>query len=399
MGPFFLPAENIAKLDSAKRYCNHVIASHSVGHFPDMGDELQIPLGIRNAYTVQNYSPRNNGVFTTGATLYGETQLSKDLIEDAFDMNVRSWRSGHLCFPKILNNVLDTLGYEFNSTNSASDVLTNFPFRGRTNSTNSGVYTDVYEIPVTISDVFHQDEMTALNFEEKVSLWKSVILKNMDNYSSTVLLIHPNEEYKLTALQSLINQLPLSDIDVKGMENFGDFWKYRETLDIKTVYAGDTLKVIVPSDELPVKFKLGIVVDQGNQLDPAKVLVVDDNNNPVSHFRYSDWDENGLYIMFEPATIPVFLDVSEGEANKFSGISVFPNPFCNEVSMRFFNSHGGETSLEIYNTHGVRVYSDEINTESGMNTIMLNIPFLEAGIYLFLLKNQDKRYVFRGIKE
>jgi len=58
----------------------------------------------------------------------GETEVSKLLLEQDFGTMCRSFRAGFLDFNPKLINALDTLGYAFNSTFSANDVLTDFPY-------------------------------------------------------------------------------------------------------------------------------------------------------------------------------------------------------------------------------------------------------------------------------
>ena len=93
----------------------HKLASHSVGHFPDFDNETIFPLGNTGNTTI-TYQPyyANSGP-TAGGSVYGETEVSKNLLLADCGTTVRTFRSGHLAYHDQMINALDTLGYVFNS--------------------------------------------------------------------------------------------------------------------------------------------------------------------------------------------------------------------------------------------------------------------------------------------
>ena len=411
MGPFFLPAPNIYKLDSARVHCGHVIGSHSIGHFPDMEDASIFITGEKDHYNTTNYRPHYDGNITTGGVLYAEIQLSKQLLENRMPVTIRTWRSGNLTYPKVLNNLLDTIGYDFSSSTSANDLLTNFPFKARTNRSNAGTYTRVLEIPMTISDVFYVagtknkprgDTISEADLEYKVALWRDVILNCTSNYAPCVLLIHPNRFYKLRALKRLLSQLPMADLDLKGMENYGDFWNYRETLDFSSTYVNDTLRIVIPFSQLPVKRKLGFVIDNGMSLDSIQIAVTDDRGNSLVHYRY-DWTENGKYIMFEPASVWVDGDTipdAEPLEKGFKVYNVYPNPFTSEIKIDYSTDLPTELSIKAYSTLGKLVFTKTILLDAGKNTLICqDLSTLANSLYYLNLSAQGSVYNYKIIKE
>ncbi|HLC83196.1 MAG TPA: hypothetical protein VJI69_05160, partial [Bacteroidia bacterium] len=135
----------------------HKLASHSVGHFQDFYDDNIFPIGVLGN-TQASYLPFNAGGAsdsTVGGTVLGETEVSKLILENDFGINIRTFRAGHLAYNKYLANALDTLGYEYCTNYSSGDVLTNFPYQNHKDRSSSGVITSVWEVPVTISDVFN----------------------------------------------------------------------------------------------------------------------------------------------------------------------------------------------------------------------------------------------------
>lgn len=105
----------------------HTIASHSVGHFPDFADKNTFPLGQLGNDT-SNYKPYYNGTETLNGSVLGELEVSRDLLENDINVNVRSFRARHLAYNDSLVRALELLDYDFNSTFSSNDVLSNFPY-------------------------------------------------------------------------------------------------------------------------------------------------------------------------------------------------------------------------------------------------------------------------------
>jgi len=411
MGPFFLPATNTDKLDSARIHCGHVIGNHSIGHFPDMDDENVFEVGLKDQYDTSTYHPNYDGNKTTGGVIYAEVQLSKILLESKFPVKIRTWRSGNLAFPKVLNNLLDTLGYDFSSTNSANDVLTNFPYRARTDKSNSGTYTRVLEIPMTISDVFYKagtidkprgDTISEADLQLKVGLWRDITERCTQNYSPCVLLIHPNRMYKLRALKRLLEDLPLAELDLQGMENYGDFWNYRETVDFSSTYSNDTLKIIVPFSELPIQRKLGFVIDNGMALDSAKIVVTDESGNLLTHYRYN-WHENGKYIMFEPASVWIDGDtIPEAELVEkgFHVLNLYPNPYSTELKIDYSSDQSTEMLIDVYTVLGKLMFSCKVATGLGKKTFICpDFATLPHALYFVNITSEGKSFHHKIIKE
>lgn len=217
------------------------IASHSVGHFPDYDDETRFPFTTLGN-TPTNYQPRYFNAITTGGNVYGEVEVSKYLLENDHNVAVKSFRAGHLAFNQRLPKALEDVGYLYNSTFSANDVLTNFPFWDIDNMTFSGNQTSVLEIPMTISDASAANPFTEQNALSIAQGWIDVTLKNHNNNAPTVLLIHPNRGYKLPAQQMFVNGMP-NDVKFMFLDDFGDYWKKRMQMQVVSEVVNDTLYV------------------------------------------------------------------------------------------------------------------------------------------------------------
>jgi hypothetical protein len=192
-----------------------VIHSRAFNHFA---------LGT-GAETYVSYRPRGTGANTAeGATVFGEVRVSRELLDgNVPGQNTVFFRAGHLRVPKSLPEALVRCGYEFDSSFTAPDVLTNFPYAlplGLEFEQDSGLY----EFPVTIED----EEAPPLR--QRVDSALDVISANAANGAVSVVLIHTNEaENKLEAEKAMLERLPLG---VRAMDpvEFARFWRARDRL-------------------------------------------------------------------------------------------------------------------------------------------------------------------------
>ena len=197
------------------------MGSHSIIHSRGF-NKFELGSG-RETYA--NYHPRGLGYDTaSGATVFGEVRVSKELLDGQIqDQNTVFFRAGHLRVPPSLPEALERSGYEFDSSFTADDVLSNFPYAL---PLDLGFDEDsrIYEFPVTIED----EEPPG--FAKRVPQALDVILANAENEAANVLLVHSNESIeKAPAEQELLRQLP-QDIGKSDMLHFARFWKARDRL-------------------------------------------------------------------------------------------------------------------------------------------------------------------------
>lgn len=106
--------------------------------------------------------------------------------------------------------------------------------------------------------------MSITNYPQKVAVWTSVTRKNDANNAPTVLLIHPNRTWKVTAEEMYLDSLP-ETATVITMEEFGEFWQERDTLDFTSTLSNNTLGIEFNTNTPDER--LSFVVDNANQLD------------------------------------------------------------------------------------------------------------------------------------
>lgn len=286
MGPFY-NSESIPKLKYILAN-GLTVGSHSVGHFPDMKDDDVFPEGDKNvdqSSYLPSYSEESG---TSGGTIWGECKVSKELLEKDLGVKIDTWRSGHLCFPKKLTNVLEEAGYRYNSSMSSNNILHNFPYFEKQDRKTSGKVSTVLEIPMTLSDVFMDNPIDENNYQEKAEIWKTVFKQYANNYSSCVLLIHPNRSWKVTAQKMLVDGLPDGAI-VYDFKKYGEFWKNRLLLDFDYSYDNGSLSIVIKDAELMKTNELGIVLEHnGNSVNVS----LTDINGTAYNFSRTVLDTN-----------------------------------------------------------------------------------------------------------
>lgn len=217
------------------------VGSHSVIHARGFN---KFELGSGHE-TFSTYQPRGTGFeSSTGATVFGEVRVSKELLDGNLSGQATVFfRAGHLRVPPSLPEALQRCGYKFDSSFTANDVLTNFPYRlplGLGFDEDSGLY----EFPVTFED----EQSPAL--AQRIDQALEVIRANAENGAMNVLLIHSNERgSKLAAEENLLRRLP-SDVASEDMLTFAQFWRARDRLQWATTTSVTAVVLTVRSAEM-----------------------------------------------------------------------------------------------------------------------------------------------------
>jgi len=202
------------------------IGSHSIIHSRGF-NKFELGSGQE---TYGTYRPHGLGFDTaSGATVFGEVRVSKELLDgEVPGQETIFFRAGHLRVPRSLAEALERSGYQFDSSFTADDVLSNFPYalprEPGLNEDSEIEDSDIYEFPVTIEDE------EAPGFAQRVPQALQVILANAENGAVSVVLVHSNESHiKAAAEEELLHQLP-ADILKTDMLSFAKFWRARDRL-------------------------------------------------------------------------------------------------------------------------------------------------------------------------
>lgn len=366
----------------------HDIQSHSVSHVPDFDNGSIVPMGAPGN-TRTSYQPYYDGSVSSNVTVFGEAEVSRDLLQSVINKKVTAFRPGYLAFHKNLINVLDSLGYNFSSSHSANDVMTNFPFFQHTDLSMNGRLTKVLEMPNTISDVFASDPITENNFRQKVEAWKTAFTKAYNNNLSTVLLIHPNRYYKLYAEQLLIATLP-QDAIISNLSEFGNYWLNRNDVDVTTSINVDTMTIYLSKPKNAINPFLSFVVNNGQDFSKIKVYSSDLQLLP---FTKSAWETNSV-ILHNACNRPNYSVYNITEEAQINNVYVYPNPSDqNNAKLHFEIMEGAIIKADIYDMKGALVTKLlDGDYYTGSYDIALPTSILADGFYTIRLKIAENQY-------
>ncbi|MBV8771195.1 MAG: hypothetical protein JO166_02525 [Deltaproteobacteria bacterium] len=221
-GPAILSAQNLHDIEQLQAD-GFDIESHSVMHALSFN---HFPLGNGTEHYPQ-YHP-TLGWFDQStyhhASVFGELVVSKSILDGNLPgHDTVFFRAGHLRVPFSLPEALKRAGYRYDSSFTAADVLTNFPYDlpvGLGEKQDSGIY----EFPVTIED----EQKPPLS--QRLDTALRLIDLNAANGAISVILIHPSDLEKMQAEQQLLDRLP-ADIAVADMLSYARFWSGRALLD------------------------------------------------------------------------------------------------------------------------------------------------------------------------
>lgn len=363
---------------------NHIISSHSVGHFPDFADDNIFPFGSLGN-TPTNYQPFYTGGFTTNGTVVGELEVSRNLLEGDHQVNIRSFRAGHLAFPDSLAMGLMLLDYEFNSTQSANNILTGFPYYDFiVRSFNSSPST-VLEIPMTISDVFNSDPIDIGNYMQKVDTWVNVTRKYEENGAPVVLLVHPNRMYKVIAQTAYLDSLS-SSTRLINMEAYGEFWRKRDSLLFHTEVSNDTLFVLM--DNQLLHSEQSFVVDTVG----INTVIIKDVNGISLWFDHQNYS-NTQQLYYPHISLLENQELNDG----MTSLGLYPNP-VQQVMTVVYDSRYKNQNYIITNLIGEVVSKGVLSNEPAtqLNFQGLN---LQSGMYLLTITDSEqpisKKFIYQ----
>ncbi len=230
------------------------IGSHSVSHSLSFEN---FPVGSPEVKPA-SYDPNH-------PTVFGEVRASKQLLDRDLRQQTVGFRAGYLRFPVELLRVLEESGYLFDSSVTAQDALSNFPYFGFRRRSVDSEPSKIVVVPVTLDDSLGY--LTKKTQEEALRTWTEVIRANAENGAMTCLLIHPTDvTYKLETERRLIEANRGTDTWIGAVGAMARFWEERARLRPVVGKGKDGRPVIVLNlsrAELPSGQALGVEMKQG----------------------------------------------------------------------------------------------------------------------------------------
>lgn len=314
------------------------LASHTVGHFPDI---LKFPFGLMGN-TKKNYNPAYANSVTTGGSLLGEAEVSKVVLEDDNKITVNTFRAGYNYYPNEIGRALDTIYYRQSSINTANDVLTNFPYYLAKTRSKLSDMTKVLEIPVCL----YVDVTEKMNKDSVINLANQVMSKVYANYAPFSIASHPTTLYKLSFEKDLIKSLSSKTVYMTYSE-FGSYWRRREAFTFTESIKNDSLIITIPDAAYPVDEQLSLVINNGQNL---KSLVVKWQNGQAIGFMKANLEQNDLIVYFkDKVNVPTSI-LRPQEARPV--LLTYPNPFSSQITIAFNLDEASNVRLEIFDLWG-----------------------------------------------
>jgi len=363
------------------------IASHSVGHFPDFNKPSIFKVGFPGN-TRTNYSPFYRNGKTTGGSIFGECEVSKNLLDSASLQNIITWRSGYLYYPDSLIAVLDSTGYKYSSTYTANDVLTHFPFAAHKYRSFLSPLSDILEIPLS----FDVDPYTEKNYDSLGRTIINVEKKISTNYSPSIILIHPIAAFKVILEDYLYKNLPAKTYYI-NLQQFGDYWKARNTFNFSSNLINDSSLVItIPMANDTIDERMSLIVANGQKLN--SLAVQDKNGKPITYLS-EKFEKNDLLIYFKEPVFPNSVREISNSTNLY--FNNYPNPFSDKTIIRFILPEESFVNLHIFDLNGKLIKTlAEQRLSAGYHDFSFTSDNLENGIY-FCKLTTDKITISKKI--
>jgi len=363
---------------------NHVIGSHSYGHFPDFDKGDVFPIGEKLT-SLSGYNPHfsKEENRTIGGTVYGELGVSKLLLEADLNTEILMHRSGHLAVNPEQYNILDELGFIYSSSYTARNILTSFPFFTHYNQGMNDRTLPIVEIPITISDVFGSylgDPMDEFNWMDKAEFWVEVTEKYANNNAPSNILVHPNRSYKLSAQEYFLDNMS-QDIYPQEFTSYIEFWKEKNTLQFSSEVINNTLKIYLENRFLDDD-QFSLVVDQLSDIDHIEVYTEDGD---LQSFYSKDY-YLGTGLLYQKSFVDVMNKNTVFVDNDQILFQNYPNPFAHYTTIEYHLDYQADVSIRVYDIYG-RLIEELVNKQhdAGVYKVEYAAKGLPKGIYFYRL--------------
>ena len=247
------------------------IGSHTVAHSREFA---KFPFGAPGV-TARSYRPAE------APTVLGEVKVSKERLDrDLPDQQTVSFRAGELAFPPRLIEALELAGYRYDSTFSANNIITNFPFFAFARKHLGAPETRIVEIPVTVDD--SRGYLTEGTVDQVVAAWTGIIEANRANAAMTCILVHPTEvTYKLEVWRRLLERYTPQPVWIGPIAALGDFWVRRAGVRFTVARADGQLTIRLDRPGAALGHDLALVVT--GERDATGVRILDRDGASVPH--------------------------------------------------------------------------------------------------------------------
>jgi hypothetical protein len=333
---------------------NNKVGSLGYGYFPDYDNPEIFPEGDENI-SVSDYHPYYSNEYrrTIGGSVYGELKVSRDILEQDLNHDIKFNRSGRLLVNPRQYDIMEKLGYEYSSAYTSRGVLTNFPYFVNEGQMMNGKKLSVMEFPITCSDIFcdsYGEPIDEINWQQKADLWVRVAEKFANNNSPSNFLIYPNRNFKIDAVRYLLNELS-EDIYPLSMEEFLQFWKAKEEVAFSNKIVNDTLKIYANQAFFQME-SFSFVLDYPNNINIIELYDEQMQKHELLRHDYHMGTAILYQADFNLENRKKSLSVNEDIELRFEN---YPNPFSFQTEFTFEIFEESQVQLVIYDMYGRKI--------------------------------------------
>ena len=275
----------------------HTVGSHSLCHFPDFDVTANFPMTeysreeypeyVLANYDMEAYDEGKGEWRDFKGSTWNEVVLSKQILQGDLGNEVKSFRSGHLLVNPNMPAAQKEGGYLYSSCYTAPQLTTGFPFPMRMENEWNGEENGVLTMPIAFSDVyggkggFDDVEDGPGYWKDRVhNDWLPIFDIQQGNYCPSVVLIHPNREYKMFALRELVDNVDLRRVTLLNFEDYGAFWKARQDMKFEQFYLPEEKTMVLRVDDESLAAGLGLTICVETSADtPVENITVVDSHN------------------------------------------------------------------------------------------------------------------------
>ena len=119
----------------------------------------------------------------------------------------------------------------------------------------------------------------------------------------------------------------------------------------------------------------------GNSITPLQYVSFDSEPTPgISYYRLSQVDRNGQTSFSKIVAVNINADVADP-------LLVHPNPSASKINITYTAPGPQRSSILIYDYTGRIVYAQEVKSDHGSNTHVVDVSLFSKGIYLVAVQN------------
>lgn len=123
-----------------------------------------------------------------------------------------------------------------------------------------------------------------------------------------------------------------------------------------------------------------------------RYVMIDANPAGMTYYRLKNIDDDGREAVSYIVSI-------ERKTGKFTLTRVYPNPSTDNFSVRYETTEDENISVNVFDIFGKLVLSQNVTSQKGLNTLMLETANLTAGTYIMQINNGAATITERIVKQ